>query len=163
MIEQTQTLENSDEFLLRLSGLQLLFKWLIQSGAFYVFALSVWMSCTGSNRFEFLNGMMNGGIIWLFTVYVLLPFPRKVSSSGDEIFFHKMPTAWVTLMGAPIPISATTVLARQKATVELEWVGKALTLNDMENGRSIRLASGRHAAELASWLKAHGVSNFVGG
>jgi hypothetical protein len=160
--EQTTVIPES-EFTIEVSGFLLLLKRFFQVGAIWILIASIIEAFQERHFVYVFPGIINCFIYLAVAKYAIRTFPRKVSLEGDSIVFHKVPTTWLSINGIPIPIGITQRVVKPKSTVVLEWIGRALTLNDMNNGKSLRLAAGKHADRLAEWFQTAGVSNPVGG
>jgi len=161
--EENTPLLVPQEFTIRLSGFMLFIKRLLLVGAAWAIVASGVEAITSRQPFFLLTGIVNGCIYYAVATYALRTFPRKVSIEGNSVVFHKVPTTWINLNLIMIPIGITQRMTRSKSEVVLEWIGRSLNLNDMINGKTIRLASGKHGDELAEWFKSNGISNPVGG
>ncbi|WP_257306051.1 hypothetical protein [Geothrix campi] len=164
MTSEAKTTSIADsEFIIEVSGFLLFLKRFFQVGAIWVLVASVVESFQERNFLHIITGIISCCIYLAVAKYAIRTFPRKVSLEGESIVFHKVPTTWLNINGIPIPLGITQRVVRPKSAVVLEWIGRALTLNDMNNGKSIRLAAGKHADRLAEWFKSTGVGNPVGG
>jgi len=151
------------EFEIRLSGFLLFLKWFFQVGAF-LFLIGTIVSAIQSKEYlDILNGAIGFCFYWFLAKYAIRTFPRKVSLEGEMIVFHKIPKTWLDVNGIPVPLGITQRVVFPRAKVNLEWIGRTLSLNDMEKGKSIRLAAGKHAEELAAWFQSAGAPTPVGG
>ena len=163
VLEEHKINPASPEFTIELSGFMLLLKRFFQVGAVWILVASIFESFQPDQHFFFVTGIINCCIYLAVAKYVIRTFPRKVSLEGDLIVFHKVPTTWLNINGIPIPLGITQRVVKPKSSIVLEWIGRALTLNDMNNGKSIRLAAGKHADRLAEWFQSAGVTHPVGG
>lgn len=158
------TLKGADsEFVIELSGFLLFMKRLLQVGAIWALFVGIFDSFNVRNLWPLAASILNSGICLAIATYAIRTFPRKVSLEGDSVVFHKVPTTWVDLGPMLLPLGITQRLVRPKSAVALEWIGRSLTLNDMNEGRSVRLASGKHADKLVLWFSSIGVASPVGG
>jgi hypothetical protein len=151
------------EFVIELSGFMLFMKRFLQLGAILVFLGGVTESFRLRSPMPLVATALNGFIYLALAAFAIRTFPRKVSLEGDSIIFHKVPTTWIDIGPILLPLGITQRLVRPKSSVALEWIGRSLTLNDMNEGKSVRLASGKHADKLAAWFSAIGAATPVGG
>jgi hypothetical protein len=161
--EESSRKAPDSEFVIELSGLLLFMKRFLQLGVIFVLVNGIYDSFRLRTVWPLVASILNGGIYLALAVFAIRTFPRKVSLEGDSVVFHKVPTTWIDIGPILIPLGITQRVVRPKSTVVLEWIGRSLTLNDMNGGRSIRLASGKHADQLASWFSSIGASSPVGG
>ena len=155
--------QQGSEFTIEISGFVLWIKRFFQVGAIWILLASIVESFKAGQHFTFIAGILNFFIYWALAKFAFRTFPRKVSIEGDSIVFHKVPTAWININGIPIPLGITLRSLRPKTSIVLERIGRTLTLNDMDAGKSIRLAAGKHGDDLAAWFKSNGVADPVGG
>lgn len=154
---------SGSEFTIEISGSVLWLKRLFQVGAVWILIASIVESIIERQYLQFVPGALNACILWLVSGFAFRTFPRKVSVEGDSIVFHKVPTTWINISGIPVPLGITQRSVRERSSIVLERIGRTLTLNDMEAGKSIRLAAGKHGDELAAWFKLKGVPDPTGG
>jgi hypothetical protein len=153
----------NEEFVIKPSGFMLFFRRLLYVMSGLAIFSGLVEAISQRSPYPVASGCLNALITWSAGRYCIRTFPRKVSISGDIIIFHRVPKAWIDINGIPIPLGIDDQMPMSKADVVLEWIGTALTLNHMTKGKSIRLAAGKHAKELAQWLNTQGVSLPVGG
>ncbi|WP_286355891.1 hypothetical protein [Geothrix oryzae] len=151
------------EFLIELSGFMLFFKRFLQLGAALVLMSGVYDSLHLHTLRPLITSLFNGGIYLALATFAIRTFPRKVSLEGDSVVFHQVPTTWINIGPILVPLGITQRVVHSKSAVTLEWIDRSLTLNDLNEGKSIPLASGKHADHLASWFSSIGVPNPVGG
>lgn len=151
------------EFLIQPSGFMLFFRRLLYVMAGLAIVSGVVDSVSQRTPYPLMTGCLNALMAWLVARFCIRTFPRKVSIDGDTVTFHRVPTAWIDINGLPIPLGIDDRVPMNKSDVALEWIGRALTLNHMAKGKSIRLAAGKHAKELAKWFIEQGIAPPVGG
>jgi len=161
--EETTFRGLNSEFVIELSGLLLFMKRFLQLGAILAFVAGIVEAFKLGNPMPLVVATLNGGLYLLLATYGIRTFPRKVSLEGDSVVFHKVPTTWINIGPILVPFGITQRLVRPKSAVALEWIGRSLTLNDMNEGGSIQLASGKHAEALAAWFSSIGAASPVGG
>lgn len=151
------------EFNIQLSGFPLFLRRALWFFACMTVLLNIINSLRERDALILLNGLIDGVFLWAMGRFAIRSFPRKVSIEGDEVIFHRVPTTFIFISGVLIPFGVTDRVSRQKSEVVLEWIGRTLTLNDMKFGKSIRLASGAHAKQLAQWFQQSGIQTPIGG
>ncbi|WP_291272924.1 hypothetical protein [Geothrix sp.] len=154
---------NGSEFVIELSGLLLFMKRFLQLGAVLALASGLYDSINQRSLWHLATAILNGGIYFALATYAIRTFPRKVSLEGDSVVFHKVPTTWFNIGPILVPLGITQRLVCPKASVALEWIGRSLALNDMSEGKSIHLASGKYADQLAAWFANAGITAPIGG
>jgi hypothetical protein len=162
-LEESTPNDASSEFILELSGFLLFMKRFLQVGAVWVLAVGVFDSFNLRTPWPLVASLLNAGICFVLATFAIRTFPRKITLEGDSVVFHKVPTAWIDIGPMLLPLGITQRLVRPKSAVVLEWIGRSLTLNDMDEGKSVRLAAGKHADKLALWFSSIGVAGPVGG
>ena len=151
------------EFIIELSGFLLFMKRFLQLGATFALISGLYDSFFQRNPWPLVASILNGGLCLALATFAIRTFPRKVSLEGDSVVFHKVPTTWIDIGPILVPLGITQRLICPRSSVALEWIGRSLTLNDMNEGKSVRLAYGKHADQLAAWFSNVGVSAPVGG
>jgi hypothetical protein len=160
---ESPTGASGPEFVIELSGFLLFVKRFLQLGAALALANGLYDSFNQRNLWPLVTAILNGGIYLALATYAIRTFPRKVSLEGDSVVFHKVPTTWFNIGPILVPLGITQRLVRPKTSVALEWIGHSLTLNDMNEGKSVHLASGKYADQLAAWFASAGVAAPIGG
>lgn len=160
---ESLTSTRASEFVIELSGFLLFMKRFLQVGATLALASGLYDSFNQRSLWHLVTAILNGGIYLALATYAIRTFPRKVSLEGDSVVFHKVPTTWFNIGPILVPLGITQRLVRPKTSVALEWIGRSLALNDMNEGKSVHLASGKYADQLAAWFANAGVTPPIGG
>jgi len=83
--------------------------------------------------------------------------PETISIDGNSVVLTNVPSWFIWLDKAIVPLVISKRVAINKADFQLEWIGQSLTWNDLQNGKSVHLAHSSEAQTLLGWFNVHGI------